>query len=313
MSNPDPMVSAQVQSFIRKIILAAVVYAVGAGVQRGWIPSGQAAMLTEVLTVIGTVVGLQLWSNFNDRVLYQTTPPNNGPAPGSGPGAPPPWHPGSVNGLLVAGATLGLLAASLGVGGCAGLTDTNPVRQTADNIQTATMGTQKLTRVGQEQGSLNIDGSLPTYSSLLDFVSREVGVDGDGRPVYKAFPRVDSTGGGASHEMVMPIGPGNFAAMRSATVLSIRMDKATIGPDGTWQIEGLAVNSDAATANKSVADVAAALAPTWATWSADKRAAVLEVVKAWRDLGVKGMDVLAGALDLLNKGPLNKIGAGVTP
>jgi hypothetical protein len=207
MSNPDPMVSAQVQSFIRKIILAAVVYAVGAGVQRGWIPSGQAAMLTEVLTVIGTVVGLQLWSNFNDRVLYQTTPPNNGPAPGSGPGAPPPWHPGSVNGLLVAGATLGLLAASLGVGGCAGLTDTNPVRQTADNIQTATMGTQKLTRVGQEQGSLNIDGSLPTYSSLLDFVSREVGVDGDGRPVYKAFPRVDSTGGGASHEMVMPIGP----------------------------------------------------------------------------------------------------------
>jgi hypothetical protein len=40
---------------------------------------------------------------------------------------------------------------------------------------------------------------------------------------------------------------------------------------------------------------------------------VLEVVKAWRDLGVKGMDVLAGALDLLNKGPLNKIGAGVTP
>lgn len=198
--------------------------------------------------------------------------------------------------LVALGALLGLVTPILT--GCgSGAVRANPLDQTAKTVSSSTYGTSKFTRV-EDQGSLNIDTNLPTYASLLDFKTVEV-AGPDGKPVRVILPRVDSAGGGASHEMLLPLGKNQYSAIRSATVFGVRAAEYRSTPDGDITIKGLEISSDAASANRSVADVAQALAPTWAAWSADDRARFEAQVKAWRDVGVAGMDTLGKAIDLL--------------
>lgn len=201
---------------------------------------------------------------------------------------------------LFASVALSILFAGLALGGCASPPRVNPVEQTADSISTATMGTSKLTKVYRDDGklTLNVDTSLPTYASLLDFTTAKV-TGTDGKPVEVILPRLDSTGGGASHEMLFPLGHNRFAGLRSSTVMSVEADKYESRPDGSIVIDGLRVGSNAAESNRSVAEAAKALAPTWAAWSADQRASYETYVKEQAALGRAGFEALAKAIDLL--------------
>lgn len=199
-------------------------------------------------------------------------------------------------------AALAMAAASvLSVGGCHA-PRTNPLDQTAASVSTATNATSKLSRVNKADGSLVVDTNLPTYSSLLALDSRVIGTGADGQPIIKILPRVDSFGGGASHEMIFPV-DSEFAALRSATVFTVTVDSYVRAKDGTVEIKGLRIGSDSAEANRSVADVAKALEPTWLAWSADQRAKYIEYIQTGRDLGLKGFEVAFEALQLLTVRP----------
>lgn len=197
-------------------------------------------------------------------------------------------------------AALGFLVTVLSAVGCSSAPRVNAVDQTADSISTATMSTSKLTKVYRAEGdsTLNVDTNLPTFSSLLDFTTAQV-TGADGKPVSVILPRLDSTGGGASHEMLFPLGSNRFAGLRSSTVMSVEANKYESRPDGTIIIDGLRVGSNAAESNRSVAEAAKALAPTWAAWSADQRASYETYVKEQASLGRAGFDALAKAIDLL--------------
>lgn len=199
-------------------------------------------------------------------------------------------------------ACLCVLGANLILGGCGpGATRANPIEQDAASVSSSTYGTSKFVRVGKE-GSLNIDTNLPTYASRLglraEYVRNAAGEEID---VY-LVPEVDSAGGGASHEMTVPLGKNQYAALRSATVLTIKAKKYRAEPDGTVLIDELEIGSDAAAANVSVAAVVKELGPTWAKWSDDDRqrfeVMVSELAKlgsAWGQAALEAVRVLKGA------------------
>ena len=177
-----------------------------------------------------------------------------------------------------------------------------PLDQDQARVRREGHGINILSRVGPD-GTLLVDGALPTFSSLLTFDARTIGTDAEGKPIVKALPRVDSVGGGASHEMVIPISE-QWAALRSATVFKVTVDEFVRDADGTTTLKGLTIGSDSAEANRSVADVAKALEPTWRAWSEDQRAQYVEFIQTGRALGLAGFDTVSKALDVLKTIPL---------
>lgn len=184
-----------------------------------------------------------------------------------------------------------------------GATRANPIDQTATSVTSATYGTSKFVRVDAAGGSLNIDTNLPTYASKLGLRAEYVrGDDGKVVDVY-LVPDVDSAGGGASHEMTVPLGKNQYAALRSATVLTIKADTYESSPDGTVKISKLEIGSDAAAANVSVAEVVQSLSSTWQKWSDDDRqrfeTMVTELSKlgsAWGQAALEAVKVLKGVV-----------------
>ncbi|MFN7019894.1 MAG: hypothetical protein ACK4WH_01025 [Phycisphaerales bacterium] len=189
--------------------------------------------------------------------------------------------------------------------GCGtGATRANPIGQSVDRVESATYGTSKFVRVDAQGGSLNIDTNLPTYASRLGLRAEYVrGPAGDIVDVY-LVPEVDSAGGGASHEMTVPLGKNQYAALRSATVFKIRAETYTAKPDGEVAITGLEIGSDAASANVSVAEVVQALAPTWAAWSADDRARFETLAKSLADVGTAWGRAAIDAVAILKRGAM---------
>lgn len=204
--------------------------------------------------------------------------------------------------VKLAALLLAALVMPMGMGGCgAGATRANPIEQTEGSVHSATYATSKFVRVDKGGGTLNIDTNLPTYASRLGLRSEYVR-DAAGNVVDVWFvPEVDSAGGGASHEMTVPLGKNQYATLRSASVFTIKADTYEAKADGTVKMTNLAIGSDAAAANVSVAAVVQALGPTWQKWSDDDRqrfeTMVSELAKlgsAWGQAALEAVKVLKG-------------------
>ena len=182
------------------------------------------------------------------------------------------------------------------VAGCS-VPPTNPVEQTPTSVKSATVANSKLVKV-EDGRTLNIDTVLPTFSSALGLEAVEIKHQ-DGSVESLLAPRVDAVGGGASYEMTVPLGKNQYATFRTATVLGVKAIKYVALPDGTVQIDGLEITSDAAKANESVAVIYEKLAPIWIKWSEDKRAMFETLVNRLADLGVSWGQAAVEAIKLL--------------